>query len=66
MGNIIALPKAQSTFSYMKNPVPEDLQQHEQFICHLEHYKINVDEYKNLLARLSFHSKCILLLDSKN
>ncbi|CAF2095205.1 unnamed protein product [Rotaria magnacalcarata] len=65
IGNFISRPKAQSTFSYMKNPVPDDPYQQELLLRHLEHYKMNVNEYNNLLARSNLPNKCILLPDAK-
>ncbi|CAF4101545.1 unnamed protein product [Rotaria magnacalcarata] len=65
IGNFISRPKAQPTFSYMKNPIPNDPYQQELFLRHLEHYKMNVNEYNNLLARSNLPNKCILLPDAK-
>jgi hypothetical protein len=66
VGNFISRPKAQFTHSYMKNPIPNDPSEQEQFLHYLEDYKINANEYKNLLARSNLPSRCILLPEAKN
>jgi hypothetical protein len=58
--NYIVRPRAQSTHSYMKNPVPDDPQEEQQFQYHLNDYKISIDEYRSLLARTTLPNKCIL------
>jgi hypothetical protein len=66
VGNFISRPKAQFTHSYMKNPIPNDPSEQEQFLHYLEDYKINANEYQNLLARSNLPSRCILLPEAKN
>lgn len=61
IGNFISRPKAKSTFSYMKNAIPNDPIERETFEQHLQQYKINVNEYKFLLARSAVPNRCILL-----
>ncbi|CAF1505725.1 unnamed protein product [Adineta steineri] len=65
MGNFISRPKAQQTHSFMKNPIPNDTLKKEQFLQHLEDYKINTNDYINLLARSNLPNKCTILPEAK-
>ncbi|UJR11630.1 hypothetical protein I4U23_015811 [Adineta vaga] len=65
IGNFISRPKAQQTHSYMKNSLPDDLFQKEQYCRYLEEYKINVNDYINLLTRSNLPNKCSLLPEAK-
>jgi hypothetical protein len=66
MGNFIARPRAQASHSYMKSPIPDDPDELEQFVGHLEQYKIKLNEYQCLLTRSTLPNKCILLPDAVN
>ena len=66
MGSFISRPRAKSTCSFMKNPVPDDPHEREHFISQLEGYKINLNEYQSLLARSMLPNRCILLPDAIN
>lgn len=66
IGDFISRPRAQSTYSYMKRPIPEDENEREDFMQHLQHYNININEYKALLARSLLPNNCILLPDAIN
>lgn len=65
-GNFISRSRAQSTCSFMKNPIPDDPHECKHFIRQLERYKINLNEYKSLLARSVLPNRCILLPDAIN
>jgi hypothetical protein len=64
IGNFIARPRAQASYSYMKVPIPEDPDELEQYVHHLDEYQIKLNEYKCLLARSTLPNKCILLPDA--
>jgi hypothetical protein len=65
IGYFISRPRAQQTRSFMKNPIPIEPLQKEEFIQHLETYKINADEYQNLLTRSDLPISCTLLPEAK-
>ena len=50
----------------MKNLIPDDALKKEQFLQHLEEYKINTNDYINLLARSNLPNKCTLLPEAKH
>ncbi|CAF1646186.1 unnamed protein product [Adineta ricciae] len=64
-GYFISRPKAQQTRSFMKNPIPSEPLEKEEFIQHLESYKINADEYQNSLTRSELPVNCNLLPEAK-
>ncbi|CAF1312026.1 unnamed protein product [Adineta ricciae] len=66
LGNFISRPRAQQTHSFMKNPIPIEPSEREQFLQCLEEYKINADEYGNLLARSSLPNNCTLLPEAEH
>ena len=66
MGRFIDRPRAQQTHSYMKNPIPNNPLEKEEFHQLLEEYKINPDEYHNLLTRSNLPNNCTLLSEAKN
>ncbi|CAF1615005.1 unnamed protein product [Adineta ricciae] len=66
MGHFISRPRAQQTHSYMKNPIPNDSLKKEEFHQYLQEYKINADEYHNLLTRSNVPNNCTLLPEAKN
>ncbi|CAF4078535.1 unnamed protein product, partial [Rotaria sordida] len=65
IGYYISRPRAQQTQSFIKNPIPIEPSEKEQFLQHLEEYKINADEYQNLLSRSNLPNNCTLLQEAK-
>ncbi|CAF1384690.1 unnamed protein product [Rotaria sordida] len=65
IGYYISRPRAQQTQSFIKNPIPIEPSEKEQFLQHLEEYKINADEYQNLLSRSNLPNNCTLLPEAK-
>ncbi|CAF4976072.1 unnamed protein product [Rotaria sp. Silwood1] len=65
IGYYISRPRAQQTRSFIKNPIPIEPSEKEQFLQHLEEYKINADEYQNLLSRSNLPNNCTLLPEAK-
>lgn len=66
VGKFISRPRGQPTSSYMKNPIPTDPIEQEEFIRNLLTYKINPDEYSNLLQRSKLPSRCVLLSEAQD
>ncbi|UJR29595.1 hypothetical protein I4U23_010813 [Adineta vaga] len=64
-GYFISRLRAQQTHSFFKNPIPNKSSEKNQFLQHLEEYKISAEEYQNLLTRSNLPNNCKLLPEAK-